>query len=197
MTAHEDSASIDASSGIGPDRVVACAPIRQTVAGELDGLYRFALARLGHRTHLAEDVVQQALLIAIAHAAPPADADRQRAWLRGVVQNVIRRELRSLRRGRDAIHRAPFARDAPPRDASVGAPAIDEGRARRVQALYLAVTELDQADQDLFYAFYRAGRSQACIAVELGTTPKGVETRLYRLRSRLRAAMAHCWDCLR
>jgi DNA-directed RNA polymerase specialized sigma24 family protein len=47
----------------------------------------------------------------------------------------------------------------------------------------------DQNDQDLFYAFYREGRSHAALAAELGTTPKGVEARLYRMRSKLRSAV--------
>lgn len=167
------------------------APIRQTATDELDGLYRFAMVRLGFRAHLAEDVVQQALVIAMGHRRPPPDAMRQRAWLRGIVHNVIRRELRSRRRGRQALERAAA-------EASETRPAADEGgdRARLVQALALAVTELDRADQDLFYAFYRAGRSQAAIAADLGTTPKGVETRLYRLRARLRAAMSRSGECV-
>ncbi|MEZ6243185.1 MAG: sigma-70 family RNA polymerase sigma factor [Phycisphaerales bacterium] len=167
-----------------------CAPIRETAGQELDGLYRFAVARLGGKSHMAEDVVQQALLIAMAHASPPSEAERQRAWLRGVVQNVIRRQLRTRRRGRAAMLRLSSERE----DGGRGGEEVDgreEGgeRARLVRALFLAVTELSRADQDLFYAVYRAGRSHACVAEELGTTPKGVEARLYRMRSRLRKAM--------
>ncbi len=194
-----------------PDRAGRCAPVRQTILGEIDALYRFAAARLRHDTHLAEDVVQQGLLIAMTHASPPAEVGRQCAWLRGIVQNVIRRETRSQRRGRAAMERVALE---PPRGAlddagghggggydarghdagghaggayAGGAHADD--REAVVRSVYLAVTELDSADQDLFYAFYRSGRSQESIAAELGTTVKAVEGRLYRLRSRLRAAL--------
>ena len=57
------------------------------------------------------------------------------------------------------------------------------------RALARGGERLGRADQDLFYAFYRSGRSHACIATELGTTTKSVESRLYRLRTRLRAAL--------
>jgi len=132
----------------------------------------------------------------MAHGSPPSEAVRQRAWLRGIVRNVVRREMRSRRRGRAALERARVAqRGAPSSGAADGGQGADESRARLVRELYLAVTDLDQADQDLFYDFYRAGRSQARIADALGTTTKGVEARLYRLRSRLRAAMEGC-ECL-
>jgi RNA polymerase sigma factor (sigma-70 family) len=167
------------------------APIRRTVTGEIEGLYRFAVARLGPLAHLAEDAVQQAVLIAMAHASPPEDERSQCAWLRGIVQNVIRREMRSMRRGRDAIRRASTARQG----ATPGAaPHAADDRTRLVRALYLAVTELDRADQDLFYSFYGSGRSQASIAAELGTTAKGVETRLYRMRARLKSALERMTD---
>ncbi len=197
MAAREESSTSDVRSGHDPDDRDCCAPIRQTIAGELDGLYRFAMARLRHNAHMAEDAVQQALLIAMAHPSPPSEVQAQHAWLRGIVHNVIRRQVRSLRRGRQAIHRAPFERhDGGRSDADAAAPHAEDGRNRMVQALYLAVTDLNQAEQDLFYAFYRAGRSHACIAAELGTTSKGVEARLYRLRSRLRTALERCGERL-
>lgn len=196
MAEREDPSSHEATSGTDPDRADHCAPIRQTLAGELGGLYRFATARLGNKAHMAEDVVQQALLIALAHASPPPEVQRQRGWVRGIVHNVIRREMRSLRRGREALQRTTFENPGPhPDGVASSAHEADESRARTVRALYLAVTELDQADQDLFYSFYRSGQSHASIAADLGTTTKGVETRLYRMRSRLRTALERCREC--
>ncbi len=169
-----------------------CARIEDTAAAELEGLFRYAIARLGRKTHLAEDVVQQALVIAMTHDAPPIESPRQRAWLRGIVHNVIRREMRTKRRGREAIERMVHA--VPPsesaKDDGASADHTEDARMKRTQALFLAITSLSRADQDLFYAFYRAGQSQASIADELGTTTKGVEARLYRMRSRLRSVLS-------
>ncbi len=167
-----------------------CAPVRATAAEELEGLFRFAVARLGGGSGgqggAAEDVVQQAVLIALSHASPPPEAERQRAWLRGIVRNVIRHRARSGRRGREAALRLSRGMD----EAAGASPSAQDGeRAGRVRALFLAVTELSSADQELFYAVYRAGRSHASVAEELGTTVKGVEARLYRMRGRLRRAL--------
>ncbi len=55
--------------------------------------------------------------------------------------------------------------------------------------MLLAVTSLPAPDQQLVFAFYFEGRSQADIAKELGLSAKSVETRLYRVRNRLRAIL--------
>jgi RNA polymerase sigma-70 factor (ECF subfamily) len=197
MTARKEPRLFDAPPDDEADGADDRAPIRQTAAGELDGLFRFAAARLGNNTHLAADMVQQALLVAMTHSSPPSRARDQRAWLRGIVHNVIRSQMRSVRRGREAMNRVSIEQQvAQGNSGSGGRSPIDQNRARVVRAVYEAVTELDQAEQDLFFAFYRAGRSHACIAAELGTTCKGVETRLYRLRSRLRKVLERCGERL-
>ncbi len=191
MTPREGSSGSVPLSADDADGRGSCAPIEETAADELDCLYRFAVARLGGGSRMAEDVVQQALVIALAHASPPGEAGRQRAWLRGIVRNVIRRDARSARRGREAVLRLVSGGSEADGVNLAGGQAIhDERRAGTVRALLLAVTALNRADQDLFYAVYREGRSHASVAAELGTTVKGVEARLYRMRSRLRAALA-------
>lgn len=65
-----------------------------------DGMYRFAMTRLG-RSHAAEDVVQETLLAA-ARAEPCARSRAQeRAWLYTILRNKtvdhIRREVRRRR----------------------------------------------------------------------------------------------------
>jgi RNA polymerase sigma factor (sigma-70 family) len=153
------------------------------------------MARLGGDGHAAEDVLQQALVIALGHGSPPTEADEQRAWLRGVVHNAIRRHVRSSHRGRDAVQRAAFERRGAQMILENPGTACDGGsRDRIVRAVYWAVTALDHEDQDLFYAFYRCGLSHASIADRLGTTVKGIEARLYRLRARLRTALEQCGE---
>ncbi len=172
----------------GPDNGDARAPIARTASEELDALYRFASARVGGDSHMALDAVQQAIRIALDHAAPPERPSIQRAWLRGIVRNLVRREVRQRSRGRRAIQGLASVR---PHQVPPGHNNDDAGeRLTLVRTLFLALTELDQSDQELFYAFYRAGRSHAAIAVDLGTSAKSVESRLYRMRARLRAALS-------
>ena len=58
-----------------------------------------------------------------------------------------------------------------------------------LEQLLMAVTSLAAADQSLIFAYYFDGRSQAQLAGELGVTEKSIESRLYRARGRLRAAL--------
>jgi RNA polymerase sigma-70 factor (ECF subfamily) len=62
-------------------------------------------------------------------------------------------------------------------------------RAETVRLLMLAITELPAADQDLVFAYYFHARPQAAIARDRGVTEKSIESRLYRIRVRLRAAL--------
>lgn len=168
------------------DRADGTASLRETAAGELDGLFRFAISQVDGDWHRARDVVQQAVRVALAHARAPSDASSQRAWLRGIVRNVARRERRSRWRLHGALRRLSTERERP----ALLVESPDADRAARVRAVFGAVAQLDTAEQSLFYAFYRAGRSHASIAEELGTTHKSVEARLYRLRHRLRTLIA-------
>ena len=58
-------------------------------------------------------------------------------------------------------------------------------RQERLQALKRALNALSRRDYDLFYRKYYYLQSTQRIADELGTTPKAVEGRLYRIRKRL------------
>ena len=57
------------------------------------------------------------------------------------------------------------------------------------EQLLLAVTSLPADEQRLIFAFYFEGRSQAQIAEELHVSAKSVETKLYRVRNRLREVL--------
>ncbi len=57
------------------------------------------------------------------------------------------------------------------------------------EQLLLAVTSLPANEQRLIFTFYFEGRSQAQIAEELHVSAKSVETKLYRIRKRLRALL--------
>jgi RNA polymerase sigma-70 factor (ECF subfamily) len=58
-----------------------------------------------------------------------------------------------------------------------------------IARLTSAVATLSEADRHLIFACYFDGRSHADLAKELGVSPKTIETRLYRARRHLRAAL--------
>ena len=51
------------------------------------------------------------------------------------------------------------------------------------------IAELSANDQWLLYEFYKRGLTRSEIAASLQSSVKGVEARLYRMRSRLRVAL--------
>ena len=155
-----------------------------------DGLYRFILVRVGGHRDVADDLLQQTCFIAAGKNRLPDSSDCE-AWLFGIARNVVRKHWRSERaRGHnvpllDAEHGTTLvdAMESGPLPAEVLE--SDEAATR----LLVAVTALPADDQRLVFAFYFQGRSHAEISNDLGMTPKGVETKLYRIRRRLRALL--------
>ena len=62
-------------------------------------------------------------------------------------------------------------------------------REERQRALKQALDRLSQKEQNLFYRKYYYLQSTEKIAAELGTTPRSVEGKLYRIRGKLRKWM--------
>lgn len=167
------------------------ATLRQVFAECNEALYRFILVRVRGRRDAADDLLQQTCYEAARHPRPPAGRDQCEAWLRGIAKNLIRRHRRRLKRRAGLV---------PLEDAAVAGQLADDLESHplpedvlikeeSVAQLLLAVTSLSAADQRLVAAYYFEGRSQADIARAVQVTEKTIETRLYRVRGRLRAAL--------
>ena len=156
-----------------------------------DALYRFILVRVNRDRDVADDLLQQTCHEAARHRRMPHDDTECEAWLHGVARNLIRRHWRRSGRRRNAVPlenadvSRQLAEDLESRPLPPDALIQDES----VRQLWLAVTSLPSVDQRLVFAFYFEGRSQLDIASELRVTVKSIETRLYRVRSRLRAIL--------
>ncbi len=164
---------------------------RPIIAQCCDGLRRFILVRVGGDSHVADDLLQQTCCIAAGRSSMPRQADECEAWLRGVARNLIRRRWRELKR---------MGRHIPIADGTLGRQLAEDMESRPLPPevllreesstqLMLAVTSLPSADQQIIFAFYFEGRSQADIADDLNVTAKSVEARLYRVRGRLRTIL--------
>lgn len=165
--------------------------LRRVFEASCDGLYRYILVRVGGNRHDADDLLQQTCCIAVGHRGVPADDGECEAWLRGVAKNLIRKHWREAKRS---------GRQIPLEDAELaGRLAEDMGsrplppdqlaKKESVAQLLLATTSLAAADQELIFAFYFDGRSQAEIAEASGATVKSIEAKLYRARHRLRSKL--------
>lgn len=132
--------------------------------------------------------MQQTVTVALGHTGLPNTREQQEGWLRGVAKNLIRRHWRVLKREpmmeSDAIAGvgsslvSATSDDLRPESVAIKRESIDQ--------LMLAVSDLAADDQWLLYEFYRHGRTRSQIAQSLGATEKSVQSRLYRLRIRLR-----------
>ena len=100
------------------------------------------------------------------------------AWLTVICRNT-------------ALNRARRQRAEAPLDETLAVPSAEDEvlRRERQQRLYAAVGQLQGEERQLFFRKYYYGQSTAQIAGELGLTERGVEGRLYRLRSKLRRLM--------
>ena len=165
--------------------------LRQAFNETGEALYRFILVRVRGNRDLADDLLQQTCYEAARHRRPPVDGNECAAWLRGIARNLIRHYWRGLKRQpgvvplEDPALASQLANDLEagplPEDALAGE--------ERITQLLLAVTALPAADQALIFASYFDERSQADIARELGVSAKSIESRLFRARARLRAAL--------
>lgn len=153
-----------------------------------DGLYRWILLRVGRDRHVAEDLLQQTCHEAARSRHQPTGGDKYEAWLRGIAKNLVRRHWRqSKQRGTHvSIENPGIARQLAEDMESRPLPTDTLIRAEVAEQLLLAVTSLPAVEQRLIFAFYFEGRSQAQIADELHVSAKSVETKLYRVRNRLR-----------
>lgn len=153
-----------------------------------DGLYRWILVRVGNDRHAAEDILQQTCHEAAKSLRQPIEHDKYEAWFRGIAKNLVRRHWRqSKRRGTAlSLENPAVARQLAEDMESRPLPAETMIRDEVGTQLLLAVTSLPQDEQRLVFAFYFEGRSQDQIAEELHVSAKSVETKLYRIRNRLR-----------
>ena len=151
------------------------------------GLYRYLVVRLGHDTHLADDMMQQVWLQART-ATTDVPAEALEFYLRRIATNLVRAHWR--REGRRRAH-VPVANPA------VAAELAEQLVTRRLPAdmleqrevsdqLLLAITALSDADQTLIIGHYFQGLSHASLARMLGVTERAVEGRMYRARQALR-----------
>ncbi len=165
--------------------------LRRSFQRVADALHRFIYVRVGGDSALAEDILQQVCCEAAESKTVPPNEDDRGRWLFGIGRNLIRRHRRRIKR--QGIH-------LPLDDSNVSRRLADDMGSRplpekaladreRVDQLLLAITVLDAADQALIFSFYFDGRSSIELAEASGVSLKSIESKLYRVRQRLRARL--------
>jgi RNA polymerase sigma-70 factor, ECF subfamily len=145
------------------------------------GAWRFARL-LGCDAHLADDLVQDAMLAALHKGVAVLDDAAASAWLRGAVRNLWRMHLRTQRR-RPTVA-LEVAEEAMERHA--GADGSGDGV---LDALRRCVTRMNGRARAALDLRYAQAASREHIAQRLGLTTDGVKTLLRRTREAL-------WQCI-
>lgn len=148
---------------------------------EHDWLRRLARSLVAGRD-LADDAVQETWLRVLRASPAAAAVHRPRAWLRTILENVVRRWQRGERRRLRRHARLPIGEPAPPVDAAVA-------RAETWQRVATALLALPEPYRTVLVLRYHAGLGIDALAQQVGAPKETVRTRLQRglrlLRTRL------------
>jgi RNA polymerase sigma-70 factor, ECF subfamily len=142
-----------------------------------DRLYRYALVCVHGNEDAARDAVQETLLRVVRHVRRFDDADAFWNWLTVLARSAVTDGGRRRTRYSRLLKRYALgaADPAPPQNGEL------------FEALELSLAELPPDDQSLLRRKYEDGASVKEIALESGATEDAVESRLVRIRRRLRS----------
>ena len=160
-----------------------------------DYLFRFALARLGDADH-AEEVVQEALLAALAARQSFAGRATERTWLTAILKRKVADWLRRAVRRRggvpadtDRLVAGQFTRTGkwrrPPGRWSSDDPVAELTGAELRVAVFGCLGRLPPRLRDVLVARYLDDRSAEAVGKSLAVTPGNLWVLLHRGRLRL------------
>jgi RNA polymerase sigma-70 factor (ECF subfamily) len=149
-------------------------------------LFRYLLVMAGNET-TARDVLQQTLLRVVRHGRPFAEEAVFWSWLTVLARSSLIDHARGRRRYFSLLER--FTRHAHGRPATRCQPDIETADGRLFSLLEQGMAELTADEQDLLGRKYFNAMSVRAIAEALQTSEKAVESRLTRIRRKLKDAL--------
>ncbi|MEO6775874.1 MAG: RNA polymerase sigma factor [Kofleriaceae bacterium] len=153
--------------------------------GKAEREFVFAIARrIVGTPEAADDVAQEAMLLAYAHRTAFRGDSRYRTWLYRIAVTAALGHLRKLKRSRELLGLADDALPVP-----IDAAASPETQVADRQAAVVAerlLAELDPKYRDV--VMMRTELSEAETARRLGITIANVKVRAHRARAQLRCA---------
>jgi RNA polymerase sigma factor (sigma-70 family) len=163
-------------------------PVEAALLANLKTFVAFARRRVGD-AHLAEDVVQESLVKALAAAKQPAKAEDTAAWF----YRILRRTIIDLYRRGDAQKRAleRFQQELP------DAPSAREERLL-CQCFKRLLPAVPEQYRELLQRIDLDGEAVHEVAAELGLSRNNLTVRLHRARKHLREQVTrNCRACSR
>lgn len=146
-----------------------------------DRLFRMLLAQTRGDEDLSKELVQAVMLRAARYVQAFENERVLWSWLRQVARSCHVDCLRKKGREPDCVSIELFSEAAQPESARE-----DE---ELLSALEASISQLDFEERQVLKLAYYEGVSQQSIAQELKTTAKAVESKLRRIRQKLRQAL--------
>jgi RNA polymerase sigma factor (sigma-70 family) len=148
-------------------------------AAFFDRLHRYLLLRSGGREEAVRDALQEAMLRVIRYMKPFPDNGALWNWLRRIAASALIDQVRKEQKLPRALTRTPDALEAKPGD--------EDPDAVLERILSDCLAALSTEERGLVEGKYFEGRSHDAMAIEAGVSPKAVESRLSRIRKKLRS----------
>ncbi len=135
------------------------------------------------RTEVVEDVVQEALVVAVVGLERLRQPDRFGPWLCGIALNIARRWLRDAARRTGSTESIEAVDPGPGPEQAV----LDADRTARIRR---AVADLAPGQRDALALYYLAERSGPEVAAALAISATATKARLHKGRHALRHRLA-------
>ncbi len=132
----------------------------------------------------ADDIAHRAFIIAFRAIASYTPGGNCFAWLCAIARNVLRDEVKRIRRTPASSPMALAELDAAASDLE------DDDDGGRIDALRDCLKRLPAAGAELVQRYYAEGEPLALCATRLGKTLSGVKSYLHWLRGKLHACVA-------
>ncbi len=141
--------------------------------------------RLSGDSEDARDLLQDLLILVVAHPTGPADEAHFYAWCRGMMRNIALHHRRS--KTRRFQHTSPVGMDILefPEPSRHGDPEIKVDLRKLLEPL----GALDESSRELLQRRYVLGETASEIASSLKRSPEAIRMRLMRLRAILRGGV--------
>lgn len=166
------------------------------------GRIRSSVVRMGLASgeaarEIADEVLQETVIEALAHAEHYRPSSPPMAWLRGIALNVIRRKrVKLMTYARHELPLTLFAARHPEVEdeqtlLEQWGPTTEQSPEQEVESNEQAeelLALISREDQQVLLLALLEGAEPGALAQHLGITPGSARTRLYRALTRLRAA---------
>lgn len=164
------------------------AAYRALHAAYFDRLLRYLLVVARGDEHAAREALQSAFVRVARHARPFAEESHLWSWLTVLARSALADQRRGRRRYLAFLDR--FTRHSAAHESAVSTPqALDDSAEQLGPILDAELAGIPGEDRALLEWKYRENQSVRAIAQRLDSTEKAVESRLARLRARIKTSL--------